>query len=24
LQAVMQLLRDADYKRPLQYVNMRD
>ena len=24
LQAVMQLLRDADYKRALQYVNMRD
>ena len=24
LQEVMQLLRDADYKRPLQYVNMRD
>lgn len=24
LQAVIQLLRDADYKRPLQYVNMRD
>lgn len=24
LQAVIQVLRDADYKRPLQYVNMRD
>ena len=24
LQQVIQLLRDADYKRPLQYVNMRD
>lgn len=24
LQAVIQLLKDADYKRPLQYVNMRD
>ena len=24
LQAVIQLLRDAEYKRPLQYVNMRD
>lgn len=24
LQAVIQLLKEADYKRPLQYVNMRD
>ena len=24
LQAVIELLRSADYKRPLQYVNMRD